>query len=203
MPSLHLAAVVALGLVAGACSVLPAPPAQERTVYLLDTVLASAPAGPKRDLVLAVAPPRAWPGFDTPQMAYMRRPREIEYFSKNAWADAPSRMLAPVVARALAQDGRFSAVVPLSAQVVADLRLDTEIVRLVQDFGTSPSRVELTMRAQLVDLRGRRVVAAREMTELETAAIDDAAGGAAAADRALARMLRRLADFCAESAADR
>jgi cholesterol transport system auxiliary component len=203
MRSLRVAAIVALALVAGACSVLPAPPAQERTIYLLDTALPQAPAGPKRDLVLAVAPPRAWPGFDTAQMAFMRRPREIEYFSRNAWADAPSRMLAPVVARALAQDGRFAAVVPLPAQLAADLRLDTEIVRLLQDFGASPSRVELTMRAQLIDVQGRRVVAAREMTELEPAGTDDAAGGAAAADRALARMLRRLADFCAEGSASR
>jgi cholesterol transport system auxiliary component len=198
MPSLRALAAVAAALLAAACSVLQAPQAPAPAIFVLDTAIAPAAAGPKRDLVLAVATPRAWPGFDTAQMAYARQPRQVEYFAKSAWADAPARMLAPVMVRALAQDGTFSAVVPWPAPVAADLRLDTEIVRLVQDFGTTPSRVELTMRVQLVDLRGKRVVAAQELSELEATGADDAAGGAAAADRALGRMLRRLADFCAE-----
>jgi cholesterol transport system auxiliary component len=196
-------AAFALGLVAAACSVLPGPTAQAPATFVLDTTLAPTVPGPKRDLVLAVATPRAWPGYDTPQMAYMRRPREIEYYARSAWADAPARMLGPVMVRALAQDGTFSAVVPWPAPVAADLRLDTEVVRLVQDFGTTPSRVELAMRAQVVDLRSKRVLGAGEWTELETAATDDAAGGVAAADRALGRLLRRLADFCAERSAHR
>jgi cholesterol transport system auxiliary component len=112
-------------------------------------------------------------------------------------------MLAPVVARALAADGRFAAIVLLPAQASADLRLDTEIVRLVQDFGASPSRVHLTVRAQLVDLRTKRVVASQEFSESEPAASDDAAGGAGAANRALGRMLRRLADFCGATSGSR
>jgi hypothetical protein len=59
------------------------------------------------------------------------------------------------------------------------------------------------MRAQLVDLASKRVLAAQEWTEIEAAASDDAAGGAAAADRALARMLRSLADFCVAGSAAR
>ena len=185
-----------LALVCG-CAALPAPRAETPRIYLLEARLASGPERPKRDLVLAVSPPRAWPGFDTSGMAYLRQPHELDYFVKNRWADAPSRMLGPVLARALEQDGNFRAVVPMPGVVPADLRLDTEIVRLLHDFSAQPSRVRLTLRAQLVDLRDKRMLAAREFDETETASSDDAAGGAGAANRALERMLRQLADFCA------
>ena len=81
----------------------------------------------------------------------------------------------------------------------ASLRLDTELVRLQQDFGAPPSRVRLTVRAQLLDAEGRRVLAAAEFDETELAPSDDPYGGVLAANRALARLLARLAEFCAQA----
>ncbi len=198
-------ALVPLGaaLMLAACSVLQAPHAEAPTIFLLDAPPAAAAGRPAQELVLAVSPPRAWPGFDTPQMAYVREPQELNFFIKNRWADAPSRMLAPILVRALSADGRFAAVVAMPNTVQADLRLDTEIVRLLQDFGTHPSCAQLTVRAQLVDLHSSRVLSTREFNELEPASSDDAAGGAAAANRALERVVRALADFCAEQAGRR
>jgi cholesterol transport system auxiliary component len=190
-------------LLAGACGVLQAPQVQAPAVYLLEAPAAAGPGLPKQDWVLAVSAPRAWPGFDTPQMAYVERPHELAYFMKNRWADAPARMLAPVLLRTLGSDGRFAAVVPATGGVPADLRLDTEIVRLFQDFGARPSRAQLTLRAQLVDLHTKRVLATQEFNEFETAASDDAAGGAAAANRALGRVLGRIVAFCVEPSGSR
>jgi cholesterol transport system auxiliary component len=194
---------VGAACIISACSMLQAPRMPPQIVYLLDVPPAVTTGRPAQKLVLAVSLPRAWPGFDTAQMAYVREPQELNYFEKSRWADAPSRMLLPIFARGLAADGRFDAVVSAPMSVAADLRLDTEIVRLVQDFGALPSRVHLTVRAQLVDLRSSRMLATREFEELEPAASEDAAGGAGAANRALARMLRELADFCAEQSARR
>jgi cholesterol transport system auxiliary component len=115
----------------------------------------------QRDLVLEVALPRAWPGFDTAQMAYVRQPYELDYFAASRWADTPPRMLGPLLARALEQTGSFRAVVQMPSTVPADFRVDTELVRLQQDFGVRPSRVELTLRVQLIDVRGKRVAATR------------------------------------------
>jgi cholesterol transport system auxiliary component len=47
----------------------------------------------------------------------------------------------------------------------ADLRLDTEILRLQQDFASQPSRVRFTLRAYLVDQTTRRVLAWRVFDE--------------------------------------
>ena len=189
-------------LLAGCVGMSP-PQAEAPAIYVLDARPAERPARPQRDLVLVVSVPRARAGFDTAQMAFVRAPHELEYFAKSAWADTPSRMLAPLLVQALEQDGGFRAVVQAPSAVPADLRLDTELVRLQQNFATRPSQIELALRAQLVDVRSRRVLATAEFEEVEITSREDAYGGVIAANRALQRILVRLADFGAEQSGGR
>jgi cholesterol transport system auxiliary component len=95
------------------------------------------------------------------------------------------------------------AVVQAPGAAPADLRLDVEIARLLQDFSTRPSRVRFALRAQLVDVGTRRVLATREFDEIENAPSDDAYGGVIAANRALERLLGQIIDFCLEQPVSR
>ena len=188
-----------LGLAAltvGCGSLLPPPPPPEQ-VYVLEAAPAPSTGKPAvpRDIVLAVSPPRARAGYDTVQMVWVRQPHRLEVFARNRWADTPARMLTPLLIQSLQRSGGFHAVVPTTANVVAGWRLDTEIIRLHQDFSVKPSRVQLTLGVQLVDLATRRVIASTEFEEVETAASDDADGGVRAANRALDRVLGRVAAF--------
>ena len=194
-------AVLAM-LVAG-CAALQPPRMESPALYLLDARPAATAKRPQRDLVLAVNPPTARPGFDTPQIAYVRQPHKLDFYVKNRWADTPSRMLAPLLAQALEQDGSFRAVVRTTNPVPADLRLDTELIRLQHDFTTQPSRVKLTLRAQLYDVKGKKVLAVREFDAAESAPSEDAYGGVIAANRALERVLAQLTDFCAAESGTR
>jgi cholesterol transport system auxiliary component len=203
MSAIKIAAVSALlTILLAGCGLQP-PRVETPTLYLLDAHPAGAMPPPQRGPVLAVDPPRAWPGFATPQMAYARQPHKLDYYAKNRWVDTPSRMLAPLLAQALAQSGGFRAVVQTPSSVAADLRLDTELIRLQQDFATQPSRVQLTLRAQLIDVNANKILAAKEFDEVEPAPSDDAYGGAIAANRALQRLLGQLNDFCAAAAGGR
>jgi cholesterol transport system auxiliary component len=186
-----------LALISG-CAGMPSPEAEAPATFLLDARPADSSVRTQRDLVLAVGVPRARPGYDSPQIAFLRRPYELEYFAKSRWADTPPRMLAPLFTLALDRTGGFRSVLQAPSGVSADLRLDTELVRLQQDFGTQPSRVEIALRAQLIDLRGNRVLAETQLEEVEAAPSDDAYGGVIAANHALERMLVRLVDFCVE-----
>ena len=154
--------------------------------YVLEAPAAAGREAPARAPAIVAGTPRARSGFDTAQMAYLRRPYEIEYFASNRWADTPARMLAPLIARSLERAGCAP----------AGLRLDSELVRLVQDFTAAPSRIRLTLRAELVDTASKRVLAARELDEVENAPSDDPYGGVVAANRALERLLGRLGEFC-------
>jgi len=189
------ATTVLLAAALAGCSALPAPRVESVNVHVLATEPLPAATRPQRDVVVEVALPRAWPGFDTPSIVYVRQPYELDYFATSRWADAPAKMLGPLLARALDQTGSFRAVVQPPSAAPADFRVDTELVRLQQNFATRPSRAEITLRVQLTDLRGRRVVAARVFDGAENAPSEDAAGGVAAANATLQRMLGDVAEF--------
>ncbi|HXU92126.1 MAG TPA: hypothetical protein VFP33_00570, partial [Gallionella sp.] len=101
--------------------------------------------------------------------------------------------------QALERSGAFRAVVPSPSSVSATVRLDTELIRLQQDFTVKPSEVRFTLGARLIDVTTQRVIATAEFDETEKCETEDAYGGVLAANRALKRLLVRLAAFCAES----
>jgi len=195
-----LGALACAGLLA-ACAGMQPQQVEKQDFYLLEARPATALPGPGTDLVIEVGMPRARAGYDTDRMAYTRRPGEIEYFSRNRWADAPARMLAPAIAQAIEHSGAFRAVVLAPSTVPVDLRLDTELVRLQQSFSAHPSRLEMTVRVQLVTTIPARALASAQFDEVEDAPSDDPYGGVTAANRALSRLVERIADFCAAQAA--
>ena len=75
-----------------------APATDSVSVYLLDAQPEPKPATLRRNEVLAVSTTRARPGFETAGIAYVTQPYELAYFTKSRWADAPARMLAPLIA---------------------------------------------------------------------------------------------------------
>jgi cholesterol transport system auxiliary component len=195
-PSSRLRLPLALAaLVASACVSLPKPEPVE--LFTIDLRLQGAPlagTGP----VLLVAVPRAGPGLGGPRMAYQREPNQLQYFARSQWVEPPSRLLAPLLARALERTGRFQAVTELALGASPGLRLESEVVRLQQEFTERPSRVRFTLRLELVDVLAHRIVGTREFEAVEAAPSEDAAGGAAAANAAVTRVLAEAAAWCAE-----
>lgn len=186
-----------IGLVLMAGCVGPQGKQQEAATYLLSAALPAKSASAKSAFTLLVTPARAHPGFDTPRMAYVREANRIEYYAYHRWVETPARMLTPLIAQALESSGAFGAVVQSPASVRANLRLDTELVSLMQDFTQQPSRVRLIVRAQLVDAGSGAVIATRTFEAQASAPAEAAHGGAEAANRATAEILSKLRDWCA------
>jgi cholesterol transport system auxiliary component len=153
-------------------------------------------AGP----TLAVGPPHAAAGFDSPRIIYTREAHQLAYFAHSEWVDTPARMLTPLIVTAVARSSALRAVVLTPSIAAADIRLDTELVRLQQDFGDPPSRVRFTLRATLVDTTTHRVLASREFDQTEVSLSEDAYGGVLAAHRVVQRVLGQLASLCDEAA---
>lgn len=193
--AVRTACLLMMSLLGGCSTLLPPPPPPDK-IYLLEANLAPARSATPREMTLAVGMPRARAGFDSAQMVWVRQPHGLEVYARNRWADTPARMLAPLLAQTLERTNAFHAVVLAPSGVSAGLRLDTEIIRLQQDFSVQPSRVQFTLNAQLIDIGTRRVIASAEFDETENAATEDAYGGVLAANRAVERLLARLAAFC-------
>jgi cholesterol transport system auxiliary component len=148
--------------------------------------------------VLLVSQPQAEPGFETPRMVYVKRPYELEYFAANQWADTPARMFTPLLVQALSQSGAWRDVVLLPSSVTGDLRLDSYGFALQQEFLQQPSRVRVTSRAQLVDLKQSTIVGMQTFEAIELAPSENAYGGVLAANRAVAALLDQMASWLRE-----
>jgi cholesterol transport system auxiliary component len=187
------------GLAACSGSLLPKPAAAPAR-FTLDGE--RAPVAPRTSAagapVLVVALPRAAPGYDSTRMIYLRHPQQLEAFATSEWVDPPAQMLAPLMVRALQDSGAFRAVLLAPSAAGSALRLETELLRLQQDFGSHPSQLRLTLRAVLLDTATRQALAWREFDQAVPTATDDPAGGVAAAHLATQRVLAALAAFCAE-----
>jgi len=195
-PSSRLRLPLALAaLAASACVSLPKPePVELFTIDLRFEGGSPAGSGP----VLLVSAPRAGPGLGGPRMAYLKQPHQLQYFARSQWVEPPARLLGPLLARALERTGRFQAVTELALGASPGLRLESEVVRLQQEFTERPSRVRLTLRLELVDVLAHRIIGTREFEAVEPAPSEDAAGGAAAANAAARRVLEEAAAWCAE-----
>lgn len=151
-------------------------------------------------LTLIINPPRAAAGFDSQRIIYLREPHKLEYFANSEWVDPPARMLGTLLVASLQATGAFRAVVLAPGTAVGELRLETELIRLQQEFQTPPSRVHFTLRAHLLDEKTRRVIAWREFDTAVLSATDDPYGGVVAANLAVQSVLRDLAAFCSQQA---
>jgi cholesterol transport system auxiliary component len=198
----HLGATALLVLALGGCSLMRPAASPGPVFHTLDLPLPRTPPGapaPATAPSLLVQPTRAAAAFDSPRMLYRREAHRLAAFAYNEWAEPPARMLAPLLLNQLEQTGAFRAVVLSTGAAAADYRLDTELIVLLQDFGQTPSRVHLSLRATLVQDATRRVVAVRQFDLSVDAPSEDPQGGVLAANQAVAAVLRDLAAFSASA----
>lgn len=198
----HCGAALLGALALGGCSALRPATATPPAFYALESlpIVATAPAqvDATRTLpTLMVTPSHAAPGYDSQRIIFVRADHQREYFARSEWVDPPARMLGPLLVAALERSGAFSAVVLAPGSATGELRLDTEIVRLQHNFQTTPSRVQFTLRAYLVDDKTRRVLAWQEFNDEVAATSDTPQGGVVAANQVVQRVLVHLAQFVA------
>jgi len=196
---------IMLSLLCG-CSILAPDKTPPPNLYTLDihssTSLSQQP--PLSTIILGaptimVSIPRAAAGFDSHQIAYIRQAHQLEYFRLSEWIASPAEMLTPVIVSALERSGKFSAVLQAPASSVGQFRLEVEIIRLQQEFFTRPSQVHFTLRAHLLDSTMRHVIAWQEFDSIVTAASDDPYGGVIASNTVVQKIVKELADFCAQA----
>lgn len=192
---------------AGCADLLPKPPAAP-AYYALDSAPSAvtsmqrgtALAGNARP-TLAVNRPRASPGYDSVGIVYTRESQRLGTYANSVWIDTPAQMLMPMIVAAVESTTAFAAVVQSPSAARSDIELDTEILRLQQDFSSQPSRVRFTLRASLVDSVTRRVLTSEQFEAVVDSGSEDAPGGVVAAHAAVRNVLARLAALCRDTEA--
>ena len=191
-------------LLVSACAALqPEASPSSPTLYSLDNAMKLAPIAPHTESAataptLLITSTRAAAGFDSARIIYLRETHKLEYFAHSEWVDTPARMLTPLLVGAVENSGAFRAVVQAPSSASGNLRLDTEILQLQQEFAGGTSQVRFVLRAYLVEDASRRIVASREFEALIPAPSADPYGGVVAANQAVRTVLEKLAVFCAD-----
>ncbi len=195
----------AVVMVAGCASILPAPPKQS-SYYSLDGRESKPPAQMVQSAsttitkpTMIISTPRAAPGYDTQHIIYVRKAHKLEYFAHSEWIDKPARMLAPLIVTAIEDTNAFNAVVMSPSHVVGDFRLDSEIIKLQQEFDSQPSKVRFILRVYMVNNLTRKVIAWREFDEAVISTSDNPFGGVVAANKVVNLVLEKLTVFCSET----
>ena len=126
---------------------------------------------------------------------YTRAPHQLEYFARNEWIATPAHMLRPLMIAAIEETGAFDAVLAKQSVVTSDLRMESEVIKLVQNFNNRPSHAQFTLRVTIIDNVTNKVIAIQEFDERVDAGSEDPMGGVVAANQAVNRALNNLSLF--------
>lgn len=175
-----------------ACSLLRGKPIQE---YRLDNpskiTLRRAPTSQS----ILVSKPLAASGYGNNDMRYTKKPYELASFANSSWINPPADMLETLLVESLQNSKYFHAVVRAPFSGITNLRLDTQLLMLRQNFISKPSRVDIVINANLVSEKNNKVIRSRRFQAHETAPEDSPYGGVLAANKAINRIMKQIVRF--------
>lgn len=148
---------------------------------------------------LLVTNPEAVAGYQTEAMLYIKTPYQLEAFAKNAWVNAPANMLYPLLIQSLQHSGYFAAVSSSPYSQGADYRLDTQVLRLDQNFLKKPSVLEFAVKMVLTRVSDNHIIGSRIISEALPCPMDTPYGGVIAANKASLRITDAVSRFVVSS----
>lgn len=187
--------ILTLVLLLGGCSLLSPVEVKPTNKYVLTLVPDRAAHANIHGKILLVTAPETEPFYNTTQMAYSVHHFQVAYFGQNEWAATPGQMLQPLLVKTLQNTGAFKAIVTPPYMGVYDYILNTQIIKLVQDFTCHPAMLEFTVRAQLIRTTTNRVIATKEFNVEQPLIRISPYAGVIAANIAADRMLGEISTF--------
>jgi cholesterol transport system auxiliary component len=126
--------------------------------------------------------------YDSDQLVFSRSAGTRGQYQFARWTERPGRRFAELLRARLDRLGRYR-VAPAGGVVHSDLMLDTRLVEFYHDATREPGQVRLELRAELVDLKQRRLLGRHTFEQKVPLATYDAAGAAQASNLAVSRVL--------------
>lgn len=168
--------------------------------YVLSDPAAATSSGPDRAAdalpTLLVLDTTAASFYDTEQLVFSRSAGTRGQYQFARWTERPGKRFADLMRARLDRQGAWH-VSDAGGYVRGDLLLDTELAEFYHDAASNPGQVRLVLRAELVDLKQRRLLGRREFVQQAPLASYDARGAAEASNVAVGRALDELAAWLA------
>ena len=194
---LAAAAVPLAGCAAGALI----PKAEQRpNLYVLTPKSTFAADVPKVVWQLAVDLPQAPAGIDTPRIALMHQPVQLDYYARANWIDRAPAMVQALLIESFENTGKIVGVGRMSVNLRADYVLATELREFqVEYFEGGLPKVHVRINAKLVKFPERAIVGNTTAENKIEAASDTMDDIIPAFDEALGKSLRDVVVWTLQS----
>jgi cholesterol transport system auxiliary component len=134
--------------------------------------------------------------YDTDQLVFSRSAGTRGQYQFARWTERPGKRFADLMRERLDRQGMWR-VSAAGGYVRGDVLLDTELVEFYHDARSEPGQMRLVLRAELVDLKQRKLLGRRVFEQSAPLATFDAAGAAQASSRVVGRALDDLSAWLA------
>lgn len=153
-----------------------------------------APATPAAR-VLVLNDTQAGAFYDTDGMAYSRQSGTRAYYQFARWSERAGKRFTDLLLTRLEAEKIFSTVAQTGTNVQGDWLLITEIVEHFHDASQQPGAVRMLLRAEVVDIKARKLIARNTFSQSIPAASYNAAGAHQAFNQAATQTLNEMADW--------
>lgn len=175
-----------------ACGAIKSPITHQ---YQLSTFSAEKSHHVRSPSTLLITPTEAVNGYQTEQMHYTTSHYALNNFTKNAWFSPPATMLYSLLIQSMQHSGYFSAVSSGAYISKTQYRLDTQLLKLQQNFIHKPSILELEVKAVVTRVADNQILASRTFKQHVLCPYDSPYGGVIAANQATERLTKAIAQF--------
>lgn len=134
--------------------------------------------------------------YDTDQLVFSRSVGTRGQYQFARWTERPGKRFADLMRERLDRQGKWR-VTAAGGYVRGDVLLDTELVEFYHDASSEPGQMRLVLRAELVDLKQRKLLGRRVFEQSAPLATFDADGAAEASSQAVGRALDDLSVWLA------
>jgi len=134
--------------------------------------------------------------YDNEQLVFSRSGDTRAQYQFARWTERPGKRFTDLMRTRLERQGAWQ-VSAAGGYVRGDVLLDTELVEFYHDAASEPGQVRLVLRAELVDLKQRKLLGRKVFEQHAALTRYDAAGAAQASSLAVSHVLDELAAWLA------
>lgn len=168
--------------------------------YVMEDAGRTAQAAPPAPRTLLLADTTAGAFYDTDGMAYSSAPGTRGYYQFARWSERSGKRFADLLLARLEREKIFAAVAQSGSNVRGELLLTTDILDLYHAAVQQPGFVKLELRAEVIDLKTRTLLARKTFVQSVPVSSFDAAGAHRAFNQAATNTLNEVTDWLKELA---
>jgi cholesterol transport system auxiliary component len=135
------------------------------------------------------------------RIVFSRKPNERGSYQFAFWTETPSKQLTDLLIRKLQECEVFAVVARAGSGAVGDMQLNSELVDFYHDLSQGKGVVKVMVRAELIELKTRRVISGTQFTRTEPVLTENVEGAVTAFNRAASQVRGELMSWLGESAA--